>query len=289
MRYLLHTGLPAFALVAAFAAAPAHADVVNYPNFNSAAGLTLAGSANTSADPGALQLTPSNYSQAGAAYSTTPITLGTNDSFSTQFQFRLDQAGGIAPADGITFVLAANPTGLGAPGGALGYGGVNNSVAIEFDTYDNGYTDGNSSNHVAIDTNGNLNDLALSNVYGIQYCGFGAGAGCLSNGDVWTALITYDGTSQNLNVTVTDPAEGASFNAVVNYGIDVASLLGTADAYVGFTAGTGSGTERQDVLNWEFSDTSTLPPVSDVPEPMSIALLATSLLGLGAVRRRKAA
>jgi hypothetical protein len=36
------------------------------------------------------------------------------------------------------------------------YGGVGNSVGIEFDTYDNGGADGDSSNHVAIDEDGNI-------------------------------------------------------------------------------------------------------------------------------------
>jgi Bacterial lectin len=84
------------------------------------------------------------------------------------FQFRFTDPGGIDPADGITFVLAATSTGLGAGGGQIGYGGVPNSVAIEFDTFNTGGGDGNSSNHVGIDTNGVLTDTSLTNVYGKQ-------------------------------------------------------------------------------------------------------------------------
>ncbi len=106
-----------------------------------------------------LRIVPGTQGQAGAAYSTTPVALGAGDTFSTAFQFRFTNTGGIDPADGITFVLAASPNGLGGPGGGLGYqSGVPNSVAVEFDTYNNGFSDAESSNHIAIDTNGILND-----------------------------------------------------------------------------------------------------------------------------------
>lgn len=77
----------------------------------------------------------------------------------------------------------------------MGYQGVSGkSVAIEFDTFDNtgyglGDDDGNSSNHVSIDTNGSLTNTDLTNVYGNPSCGFANGtpaqnpntaAGCMS-------------------------------------------------------------------------------------------------------------
>lgn len=278
--------------VGALAASAAHATVVDYPNFNTSAGLTLAGAANITNVHGQLQLTPDAGGQAGAAYSTTAITLGTGNSFSTQFQFQFTRPGGIDPADGITFVLAANPSGLGTGGGDMGYGGVGHSLAVEFDTFDNGPSDGDSSNHVAIDEDGNIengspqSDQALANVYGIQSCTLGnfSRAGCMSNGDMWTAKITYDGT--NLNATLFDPAEGVTFNAITNFAVDVGALLGTSNAFVGFTAGTGSGQEGHQILNWEFSNTANLPPPT-LPEPASLALIGGGIAGLGFLRHRK--
>jgi uncharacterized protein (TIGR03437 family) len=244
-----------------------------YDGFANTAGLTLVGSAATAStsDRTVLRLAPASGSQSGAAYSTTAISLGNNASFHTQFQFRFTDPGGIDPADGIVFVLATNANGLGESGIGMGYAGLaGNSVAIEFDTYNNGGyglpgDDGNSSNHVAIDTNGSLTNTALINVYGNGSCGFADGqppqnpytaAGCMSNGHLWTANIGYDGS--HLTVTVSDPAEGSVFTAIDRYPIDLAAALGQNSAYVGFSAGTGGGDENHDIVNWTFAST---PPV----------------------------
>jgi hypothetical protein len=95
------------------------------------------------------------------------------------------------------------PTGLGSAGGFIGYGGVPTSVAIEFDTFNIGGFDGDSSNHVSIDENGPLTDLALANVYGKKTCNFSASTintapGCMSNGDKWTATISFDGSKLSI-------------------------------------------------------------------------------------------
>jgi hypothetical protein len=55
----------------------------------------------------------------------------------------------------------------------------------------------------------------------------------MSNGDLWTANISYNGS--NLNVSLLDPAKGLAFNAITNYPINVVSFLGTNSAFVGFT------------------------------------------------------
>lgn len=86
-------------------------------------------------------------------------------------------------------------------------------------------------------------------------CGPGVN-GCMSDGDLWTALITYDGTY--LNLALTDGSD-VTENPISNYAIDVGSYLGTSTAYVGFTGAAGEGFENEDILNWEFSNTSTLP------------------------------
>jgi hypothetical protein len=287
----------------AVSATPSQATLVTYADFSSTAGLTLTGNAatTTTSDGTVLRLTPASGGQSGAAYSTTAITLGSNATFSTDFKFRFTGSGGIDPADGITFVLAASPGGLGGAGYGMGYQGVTNSIAIEFDTYNNagygiGNNDGDSSNHISIDRNGALTNDALTNVYGNGSCGYATGspaqnpynvAGCMSNGDLWSVNIVYDGS--NLSVNVFDPAEGVTFTALSNYAIDISSLLGTNDAYVGFTAATGAGWENHDIVNWQFANTTELATTpTDVPEPYTLALVGAALAACGWVRRRKA-
>ena len=86
-----------------------------YNGFSNKTGLTLVGNAITTAtsDGTVLRLTPAVSSQSGAAYATTPVTLGNNATFSTRFQFRFTGQGGQDPADGITFVMGTTTTGLG--------------------------------------------------------------------------------------------------------------------------------------------------------------------------------
>ena len=290
---LLSALLIGLAACSTLGAGAARADSFTFGGFSNTAGLNLVGNAATTntTDGTVLRIVPSLGSQAGAAYSTAPVTLGTNDTFSTAFSFRFTSPSGADPADGITFVLAANPTGLGSAGNGMGYAGVGSSVAIEFDTYNNGLpgaslgyfpAEPNSSNHVAIDENGVLNNIASANVYGNASCGFTDGTpsqnsyatpGCMSNGDLWTANISYDGAL--LNVTVSDPAEATSFSAISNYAINIGSFVGSNLAYVGFTGSTGSGSENEDITAWQFANTATLPtpPPSTVPEPASLALL----------------
>jgi legume-like lectin family protein len=270
---------------------PAQAGILfSFSGFPSVAGLTLVGNATTAVtgDGPVLRLTPAVAGQSGAAYSTTAVPLGPGNTFSTQFQFRIANPGGFTTADGFTFLLSTSTTGLGSGGAGLGYqGAAGQSFAIEFDTYNNARTGSlveNSSNHVAVDLNGILTNTAITNVYGVPSCGFPSyfgespytAPGCLANGNLWTVVIGYDGSS--LTVTLTDPAEGTTFTALNNYPINLAAALGQNTAFVGFTAGTGAGFETHDIVNWSFANTTQLGPAA----PSSVPALSPWALGAAA-------
>ncbi|MBK5268445.1 MAG: right-handed parallel beta-helix repeat-containing protein, partial [Acidimicrobiia bacterium] len=100
--------------------------------------------------PSSVVLTPSELYQVGSAFRSEPVRPDRN--FTMDFTFSITGSAG-GGADGLTFVIADSPTSLGDVGGGLGIGNLTDSVAVEFDTWNNGlpdYGDPNE-NHMGID------------------------------------------------------------------------------------------------------------------------------------------
>lgn len=279
-----------------FASAAAQATVINYQNFNDLSAFTLNGVTGTinsggqgvigpnGGDDGTnrvLRLT-NNYEQSGSAFLTSPFSLASDASFSSYFAFQFSNQGS-GGADGIVFTVQTVSNTAGGAGGGIGYQGLSPSVGVEFDNWNNGGGDGNNDNHAGIDINGDMSSVVRADTL----------PALLDSGSIFHAWVDYDGVNDLLEVRLalsdTRPA-----SALMNYTVDLVTLLGTTDAYIGFTSGTGAAMAYHDIRRWVF--TGEYNPIEDpddpgdggtVPEPGMLLLLAAALGAMGFVRRRR--
>lgn len=245
----------------------------------STSGIQTNGSATLGSGPSnnRLRLTSSSPNLTGSAYYNSLVNVQAG--FTTQFQFQITDPAGIAGgADGLTFIIQNSPSGataLGEGGGSIGYGGIPNSLVVEFDTYKNSEYSDPDSNHIAVHTNGTgMNSPSSSTLLGSYSPGVS-----FKDGQVHTVKIDYSGTTLSVYFdNLTSPVLS------VNYDLSNLGLNG-GKAYVGFTAATGGGYENHDILSWTFQ--SAEQPTA-VPEPATITLFGTGLAGVaGAARRRR--
>jgi len=222
-----------------------------YSNFAATTGLALNGASRTkTADGTVLRMVNTNEDESNSAFSTQMVSA---TSFSTTFQFRMTNPGGIADptghvgADGLVFVLQngspAN-SGTGGTGGSLGLDGrFPDSVGIAFDTWQNTGNADSSSNELGIDLNGSVdhdsNNGATKDV-----------SPNFDNGKLWQVWVTYDGTT--LAIYASDTGTQPS-KPTLSEKLNLAQIIGSPFAFAGFTAATGEGWEDIDVLNWQFN------------------------------------
>ena len=248
---------------------PAFATTTTFSDFSDTTGLTLSGNAVGNINNGddldpVLRLVPDTTLQSGSVFSS--VTVNTSD-FSTKFQFRITNPGGVSDgteigADGFVFVIQPISDDLGGLGGGMGYEGIPTSVGIEFDTFQN--TPDPNSNHVGILTNGSVDTILDDNSVPIDIRFDDADDGILQ-----TAWIDYDGTTLRVFIAQADEDEPDKPDdpVLVLSPIDIPAILGGTsapvdDAFVGFTAGTGGGTGNYDIVNWTYSD-SFIPTTGD--------------------------
>ena len=214
--------------------------LLDYPSFNSIAGLNLNGDASKVGTE--LELTSNTTGQIGSAFYDQQISLDNDGSFKTEFGFKM--LGGTAGTDGLTFTIQDSPAGadaLGTGGSGLGFDGIANSIAVEFDTYS--YQNGEfSDNHVAIVTTAFGPELAVANP------SFDLNLG----GSSYRAWVEYNGMTDLLSVYVSDGATKPT-TALIEATVDLESVVGS-QAYVGFTAANGGSSARHRILDWTMTD-----------------------------------
>jgi hypothetical protein len=218
------------------------AGYVNYPDFKRTGGLVLNGSADVT-ESGALRITDGS-GQAGSVF-TQPKAIDTAASLKTSFRFSQHDGSGNA-GDGFTFAIQSDERGaqaLGSEGGSMGYGGpdgITDSVAVEFDLYEDSGTPPLGVDHVAIVRDGDETDhLApvAADIYG---------------GDryVW---IDYSSKKKSLSVylatTSTKPAD-----PITSAKVNLPKTVGSSTAHAGFTGGTGAEYVTQDIFSWKVTN-----------------------------------
>jgi hypothetical protein len=232
------------AALALLAARAASATTVSFADFSNTTGLTLNGSAAaTSTNDGAvLRLVPAVAAKSGSVFSSATVHAA---DFSTSFSFRITNPGGVTDAqgqqgaDGFVFVVQPVSSSIGGAGSGLGYSGINPSLGVEFDIFFNGASD-TSTNHLGIDLNGNVNSVVAVPV-----------SPRWDDGNRWYAWVDYNGTTLEVraNQTGIRPVD-----PLLSRVVDIPTLIGQQDAYVGFTAGTGAAWAAHDVISWIYFD-----------------------------------
>ena len=207
--------------------------------FNSASEISLNGQAEISGET--LLLATDAGLEANSAFFSTPVPI---NKFSSDFDFLLSREAG----EGFTFVVqTAGLNAVGSAGGGLGYGvdlpgaggaKIEHSVAVKFDLHSDA---GEGSNSTGVYVGGASPTVPSTNLApsGIN----------LHGGHTFHARLSYDGV--NLRVSITDLTQYAVFTGT--YAVDIPTAVGGADAYAGFTAGTGDLFDTIQILNWSMT------------------------------------
>jgi len=252
--------------------------------------------------PVRIRLTGSNPFEAGSMWYTRPLPL--LNGFETKFTFQITdhsqscvevkdkdfglqhhKSCAVHGGDGFAFVIHGDPSeirALGKGGSGLGYGGLQNAVVVEFDTWYNGGGGFGDllQDHISIHTNGHGVLDATSEASRVS----APRNHELADGGVHLVQIRYYGqiqpqylhqatATEYLKPYLKDNNEGRRLGMLVVWvddGIDkdipllaipinlsITLKLKEDLAYVGFTSSTGNSWEKHDILSWHLCEEDT--------------------------------
>ena len=246
-----------------------------------------------------IRLTPSEPSRAGALWHARPLAVFLG--FETKFKFQITdqsrtctlvkdrqfstshhQSCQVHGGDGLAFVLHGAPDrsyALGDTGESLGYGGIVNSIAVEFDSWYNPYLGDMFSDHVTVQTTGKDPDgNSLPNHPGTKSRLVAPKAVPIADGDehevkiryvpyIDYSLVQYFSGVEHLSTFLKDNEENrrvGTFSVYVDnmnepllaFPINLSYVLdlGEGTAWVGFTSSTGRKWQKHDIISWYFCE-----------------------------------
>jgi uncharacterized repeat protein (TIGR02543 family) len=174
--------------------------------------------------------------QAGSFFTANRIFMdeSENAGFSTYFEMSTSGGNGLGFADGFTFIVSQFTNVLGNTGGSIGYGGIRNSVAILFDSWDNG----------------GQPPLCIS--LGLEGFQLACSRSVASNGGTYYVWIDYSKISRTIEVRLRRNPGERPLTPVVSYtNIDLTNNIGN-EFYTGFTSATGGATQNTYLSRWYF-------------------------------------
>ena len=250
--------------------------------------------------PTRLRLTNSHQGQVGSIWyeKRLPVLMGFETSFSFQVtdhsrtcsehvdpslsSNRLHRSCAVHGGDGFAFVIhvdGRDTAAIGHDGEDLGYGGMNNSLAIEFDLWTNVASQQNSDDLFADHISIHSGSEGRNNPGEGTALGYAAAAADLADGKVHRVSIVYlpyveqayfpkMTANQNLLPYLLDNGEGRRLGTLAVFlddgietnqpilaiplNLSVLLNLPQGLAYVGFTGSTGLKWEKHDVLDWKW-------------------------------------
>ena len=179
--------------------------------------------------PNCYTLTPALNSQAGSVWYTNQIDLTQPFELYAQIFLGCNNGG----ADGMAFAFQSVSTSVGSFGGGLGYVGISPSIAVEFDTWQNGNSGDPANDHMAVISNGSVNHLAATNLAGpVNILTTGGNVEDCADHDLH---ISWNPAVDSLKVYF-------DCNLRLEYQGDIVANIfgGNPSVFWGFTAGTGA-------------------------------------------------
>ena len=247
---------------------------LSMPNFSDDGAWTLNG--NAEIVDTRLQLTPTAGSQTGTAWLVDSVEMPANYAFNASFAWEISDPGGGSDidgvgADGMTFVLQADANkdeAIGGGGGSLGLNGITPFVAVELDTWHQGFKDdpgneGINGTHFGIDTS--EDEFSVVQFPEVGEDGLDPRFNDGGENFMW---VDYDGTTFRVYnseepVKPADPILETELDLAAIFSLEAEDqpIIGVeAEGGVvqlpvrfGFTAATGGATNTHEVISFDLS------------------------------------